>query len=466
ERYFDGEDWIESEDKLCLVLVKREEMAEVFAGTPFANDMAAEDIIVPIKSAGNIEYRCIGRFAGTDKYALDPGYRVSADARKSEWSYDGDEGDPIYFMFVSGVVNSAEQMIDLMKSAYEEESEDGVWSFTGTQGAGVSQAGLDYRYLCTAVIQTEADDGQGRGWQYEYTRHLYAYVVVGEEACVLVTVYGGAKSQDEVPGQDVLLERALEFIDLISLPENLEYATAWNADVTVQTGERQASVPAYESIVGKWMLRELAFNEDVRRSGSSFEGLLFEFTPEGEILYHDVTSFTYRYDEENVWLGAATLSQYMLMEGREQAVSYTLCGDRLLLKGLWGNDAGHLFTRLSEGEAMYGEWGLARPLDQEEMERFLQAPDDFEYEPADLGNLRVTVEITAEGSFTVTWTIEFLYYRLLEENTLALCEAPDSPTDMTLQYVLEDGKLTFISEDTLPETGEVMNLRAVLERAE
>ena len=49
---------------------------------------------------------------------------------------------------------------------------------------------------------------------------------------------------------------------------------------------------------------------------------------------------------------------------------------------------------------------------------------------------------------------------------LALCEAPDAPTDMTLQYVLEDGKLTLISEDTLPETGEVMNLRAVLERAE
>ncbi len=96
----------------------------------------------------------------------------------------------------------------------------------------------------------------------------------------------------------------------------------------------------------------------------------------------------------------------------------------------------------------------------------MQAPDDFEYEPADLGNLRVTVEITAEGSFTVTWTIEFLYYRLLEENMLALCEAPDAPTDMTLQYVLEDGKLTLISEDTLPETGEVMNLRAVLERAE
>ena len=34
ERYFDGEDWIESEDELCFVLVKREEVAEVFAGTP------------------------------------------------------------------------------------------------------------------------------------------------------------------------------------------------------------------------------------------------------------------------------------------------------------------------------------------------------------------------------------------------------------------------------------------------
>ncbi len=183
----------------------------------YAENPVYEDIIVPIRSGGSVEYRSVGRYAGSDKYTLDPEYKNSEDPRKSEWKYDGPEGDPIYFMFVCGVAASADSMVDLLKEYYQVENEIGEKEFFGTEGTGINKAGLVYKWICTQ-IEENIDHNQENPVLDGYTKHLYMYVITGEEVCVLVTVFAKADTPDGMPESEALLKRGFEFVDLILPP--------------------------------------------------------------------------------------------------------------------------------------------------------------------------------------------------------------------------------------------------------
>ena len=183
----------------------------------YAENPVYEDIIVPIRSGGSVEYRSVGRYAGSDKYTLDPEYRNSEDPRKSEWKYDGPEGDPIFFMFVSGVAASADSMVDLLKECFQVENEIGEKEFSGTEGTGINKAGLVYKWICTQTME-DLDDNRGNSVLVGYIKSLYMYVITGEGVCVLVAVYAKAEVPGGVPESETLLERGLEFAELIFLP--------------------------------------------------------------------------------------------------------------------------------------------------------------------------------------------------------------------------------------------------------
>ena len=183
----------------------------------YAESIVYEDIIVPIKSGDSVEYLSVGQYAGTDKYTLDLEYRISEDPRKSEWKYDGPEGDPIYLMFVTGVAASADIMVDSLIELYQVKNENGEKEFIGTEGTGINKAGLVYKWVC-AQIEEDIDYSQENPVLVGYTKRLSMYVITGEEMCVLVTVHAKADTPDGIPEGETLLERGFEFVELIFPP--------------------------------------------------------------------------------------------------------------------------------------------------------------------------------------------------------------------------------------------------------
>ena len=103
---------------------------------------AEDDIVAGIESGAGKVYRSVGRFPGTDRYALgtkDP----SDDGPVSMWEYAGAEGDPIYMMDVMGVAFPADFMVERAKSIYTDRNEAGERVVNGTTLSGITRSGLD-----------------------------------------------------------------------------------------------------------------------------------------------------------------------------------------------------------------------------------------------------------------------------------------------------------------------------------
>lgn len=177
---------------------------------------AEDDIVAGIESGAGKVYRSVGRFPGTDRYALstkDP----SDDGPVSMWEYAGAEGDPIYMMDVMGVAFPADFMVERAKSIYTDRNEAGERVVNGTTLSGITRSGLDWHAFCTGIKEeTEGSQPQAAA---VYKRQLIMYVATGEDVSVLVMVFARADAIEGVPDEDALVQRAAEFADLILPPD-------------------------------------------------------------------------------------------------------------------------------------------------------------------------------------------------------------------------------------------------------
>ena len=164
-----------------------------------------------------------GYFIPTDKYALSASSANVSANQAAGWSYAGDKGDPIYFMYVAGVNNNAKAAADNVKNNYSTTDDDGNAVFNGTVKQGTNANGLKYYWTVTEATQENNYLLQSKyGIQYpdRYIKYSYAYVETTDDACVMVAVYAQTEISDaaSMPSDDALFERALEFIDLVDKP--------------------------------------------------------------------------------------------------------------------------------------------------------------------------------------------------------------------------------------------------------
>ena len=189
----------------------------IYAEKP--DDVETSEITVEAAEEGG-ESAVVGYYAGTDKYALDEDYSLYG-VKQSGWKYDGKQGDPIYFMYITGVKGKVSDVLSNVKASYTVTDEEGNVTLNYTEREGVTANGIKYYFVCTGsqpLQNVGLYSNYGISYIDSYTKYSYTYVETCDDRCAMIAVYGKADTENALPDDEALFERAMEFADLITKP--------------------------------------------------------------------------------------------------------------------------------------------------------------------------------------------------------------------------------------------------------
>ena len=158
---------------------------------------------------------CIsGVFDPPADYARDERFFSSFDSNLHSWAYADDSDSSIFLMTVQGGNMNAKDLHAAQISAFTKEDENGQSVLSGREFTGTNAGGIPY-YGLARPVQLEPYDEEG---QY-YRRQCFVYLDSADEACACVGVFAKAGNPAKLASDEEMIERALEFVNRISLPK-------------------------------------------------------------------------------------------------------------------------------------------------------------------------------------------------------------------------------------------------------
>ena len=214
------------------------------------------EIAINTGTSSGPRYYDVGTYAGTNKYTLDPDYRISSDKLKSEWKYDSVQDDPIYLMQIYGLDQSAESALESAMSGFSATDEDGNATLMGATGEATNINGLNYRYFITEAMPVPETALYMMGIYYidHYDNYVLSFIETGENTCAFVGVAGKGDDAESLPSDETLLIRAKELIDLIYAEKPADVETQELLIYADETREGEATVAGYYAATDKYAL--------------------------------------------------------------------------------------------------------------------------------------------------------------------------------------------------------------------
>ncbi|MBR5752435.1 MAG: hypothetical protein IKX84_08585 [Clostridia bacterium] len=164
-------------------------------------------------SGKSAKYYAAGSFTEPGEgYTRDDDYVTTTDEYAREYYYRPVEDKGVYLYSVQGVYSDAKERHEFDINTNTSAQDDGSTVFTGEEFEGVNAQGLKYYGIVREPYAESYDTST------PIHKMCLTFVESDPDHCVMVGVFARARSTGSIAANEVLIEAAREFIDLVGKP--------------------------------------------------------------------------------------------------------------------------------------------------------------------------------------------------------------------------------------------------------